>query len=151
MSLLPEIKSTMIQDQIALEKIQALLKKSKLPYQDVKLDGGIMVAYHGNENALIGSGGLEFYGQYALLRSVAVEDTHQGKSIGKHIIDDLIERARTQGVEAIYLLTETAHAYFLKKGFQDIHRDHVPQEVKASTEFTSACPASAACMMYQLR
>jgi amino-acid N-acetyltransferase len=151
MSLVPEIKSTMIQDQIALEKIHALLKKSKLPYQDVKLDGCVIVGYHGEGNVLIGSGGLEFYGQYALLRSVAVEDTHQGKSIGKYIIDDLIQRARVQGVEAIYLLTETAHAYFLKKGFRDIHRDRVPLEVKASTEFTSACPASATCMMYQLR
>jgi amino-acid N-acetyltransferase len=145
------ITPVMIQDQIALEKIQKLLQKNKLPYKDVKLDGGITIGYHGLDNTLLGSGALEFYGRFALLRSVAVEEIARGHSFGKYIVDDLLARAKAQGIKAVYLLTETAHDFFLKKGFRDVARDQVPSEVHASTEFTSVCPVSASCMVYELK
>lgn len=137
------------QDQ-SLEGVLMLLKSSKLPYQDVKLHGGLFVSYHDGSGKMIGSGGLEFYSGYALLRSVAVDESQRGKAFGKEIVNDLLDRARSRSIKEIYLLTETAHDFFVKRGFTDIPRQDVPAEVRAASEFESVCPVSAACMVYRL-
>jgi amino-acid N-acetyltransferase len=98
---------------------------------------------------IIGSGGLEFYSMYALLRSVAVDQSERGKAYGKNIIRDLLDRAKSNSAKEVYLLTETAHDFFVKRGFADVPRENVPAEVKTSTEFSSVCPVSAACMVYR--
>lgn len=132
-----------------MDEILSLLKNSKLPYQDITLNNNLFISYHDEHGKMIGSGGLEFYSNYGLLRSIAVDENQRGKAIGKEIVKDLLERAKNNSVKEIYLLTETAHDFFLKRGFQDIAREHVPAEVKASSEFASVCPASAACMVYR--
>ncbi|HZX75035.1 MAG TPA: arsenic resistance N-acetyltransferase ArsN2 [Cyclobacteriaceae bacterium] len=142
--------SQVITNQEALDDVLALLKKNKLPFQDIALGKSLMMSYRDSNNALIGSGGLEFYGHYALLRSLAVDETQRGRSLGKQITADLINHAKSKSNKSIFLLTETAHDFFLKLGFRDISRNEVPEEVKLSSEFTTACPESAACMMYQL-
>jgi amino-acid N-acetyltransferase len=138
-----------IVDQHSVENVLELLRINKLPFQDVELKDNFFISYSDDQDKLIGSGGLEFYAGYALLRSVAVEETLRGKSLGKEIVSDLLERAKAQGVEEIYLLTETARDFFIKRGFQDIGREQVPAAVKQSSEFTSVCPVSAACMVYR--
>jgi len=140
--------SRVIDNQEALDDVLALLKKNKLPFQDITLGVTLMVRYHDASGKLIGSGGLEFYGDYALLRSVAVDESQRGKSMGKQITADLLSRAKSKSNKAVYLLTETAHDFFLKLGFNDISRNDAPEEMKLSSEFTTACPASASCMVY---
>ncbi len=81
---------------------------------------------------------------------MAVDEPLRGKSIGKKIVDDLVSRAKEHTVREVYLLTETAHDYFVKRGFSDIARENVPLEVKASTEFSSVCPVSASVMVYRI-
>jgi amino-acid N-acetyltransferase len=132
-----------------LTEVLTLLKGNKLPYQDIKLDNNLFVGYYNENGKLVGSGGLEFYSTYALLRSVAVEESQRGQAIGKEIIQDLLGRAKEKSVQEIFLLTETARDFFLKRGFVDITRAHVPAEVKLSSEFKSVCPVSAACMVYR--
>lgn len=134
----------------SLTAILDLLKINNLPYQDIKSDNSLFVSYHDQNGNVIGSGGLEFYSSYALLRSVAVDESQRGKSIGKEIVNDLLRRAKNNSIKEVYLLTETAHNFFLKKGFKDVQRENVPDEVKSSTEFKSVCPVSAACMVYRL-
>jgi amino-acid N-acetyltransferase len=145
------IASTMIQDQIALEKLQKFLQLNQLPHTDIKLQGNLFIGYHDEEGKLIGSGGLELYGDAALLRSVAVDETLRGKSLGKKIVEDLVEKARGLQVNNIYLLTETAHDFFIKKGFNDVSREEVPEAVRNSTEFSQLCPASASCMIFKIQ
>ena len=134
----------------SLEDVLELLKVNKLPYQDIELDKNLFVSYHDAQGRMIGSGGLEFYSGYALLRSVAVAKALRGKSIGKEIVNDLLSKAKARSVREVYLLTETAHDFFLKRGFADIAREDVPVEVKTSTEFSSVCPVSAAVMIYRI-
>jgi amino-acid N-acetyltransferase len=98
----------------------------------------------------VATGGLEVYGDYALLRSLSVKMGIRGQSLGSSITDHLIEEARKRKLKAIYLLTETAHVFFLKKGFKDIERSKAPDEVKASTEFSNVCSQTAICMYYDL-
>jgi amino-acid N-acetyltransferase len=132
-----------------LNEILDLLKRSGLPYKDIKPENNLFVCYYGANGNLIGSGGLEFYSDYALLRSVAVEENERGHSVGQRIVNDLMDRARARSVKEVFLLTETARDFFLKMGFSLIAREDVAVEVKASSEFSSVCPASAASLVYR--
>jgi len=140
----------MIQDQVALEKLQQFLKTNKLPFQDVKLEGSLYFTYQDEDNNIIGSGGLEVYGKNALLRSLAVDEIHRHQQVGIRMVNDLMEKAKHLKIENLFLLTETARTFFEKKGFQDIERTEVPEPLRNSSEFTSVCPSSATCMMYKL-
>jgi amino-acid N-acetyltransferase len=144
------MNARIINDQLDLQQVQDLLRSNKLPYQDIQLDGNILISYHDGDGKMIGSGGLEFYNSYALLRSVAVDEKQRGKSFGKYIVGDLLDRARGNSMKSVFLLTETAHDFFLQRGFVDTSRDRVPVEIKESSEFKSVCPVSAACMVYHL-
>jgi amino-acid N-acetyltransferase len=148
------MKVAMIQDQIALEKLQQFLQSNKLPYQDIdssiSTKGRMFLGYYDDAGELIGSGGLELYGDAALLRSLAVKENQRGKDLGKKIVDDLVSQARKANIANIFLLTETAKDFFLKKGFNLIDRNEVPENVRASSEFSHVCPASAVCMFYKL-
>jgi amino-acid N-acetyltransferase len=130
-----------------LNSIINLLKDSGLPYKDISLEKSLMFSYLDDHGNIIGSGGLEFYGPYALLRSVAVRKDLQGKAIGKRIVNDLFEKAKEKNARAIYLLTETANKYFSRLQFHDVDRNNVPQEIRSSSEFSNVCPTSSACMM----
>jgi amino-acid N-acetyltransferase len=140
----------LIQDASDLKKLQHFLQTNKLPYGDIKTDGNVFVAYYDAEGNMIASGGLELYGASALLRSVAIDQHYRGKGLGKRMVDDLIIKAKNLKVDFVFLLTETARAFFLKKGFSDVSRDDVPVEIKSSSEFSFVCPVSAACMSYRL-
>ena len=62
-----------------------------------------------------------------------------------------LQLATTRGANAVFLLTTTAERFFPRFGFEPIDREQVPQSVRASVEFQSACPASAIVMRKQLR
>ncbi len=141
---------SIIKDQESLERLQQFLRANKLPATDLKLDRSFLIGYHESDGKLVGSGGLEQYGDTGLLRSIAVEDRLRGKAIGEKIINKIIERAKQLKIKELYLLTETAHAYFLKKGFQDVPREKVPDIIKQTTEFAHVCPASAVVMKLTL-
>lgn len=133
-----------------LNDVLEFLRKSKLPYQDIDLKNNLFISYHDEKGKMIGSGGLEFYSDCALLRSVAVDEALRGKSIGQKIVGDLLSRAKNKSIREVYLLTETAREFFIKRGFADIPRDHVPSPVKASTEFSSVCPVTASAMVFRI-
>ncbi len=61
-----------------------------------------------------------------------------------------LDLAREREVRAVYLLTETAAEFFGRLGFRRIPRGEAEPAVGASIEFTTACPASATCMVLSL-
>jgi amino-acid N-acetyltransferase len=132
-----------------LEAFQTLLKSSSLPYEDLNYQDHILVGYY-DEDELVGTGGLEIYDGYALLRSLAVKLGARGMSLGSAITKDLIEQAKKNKLKGIYLLTETARGFFIIKGFKDVSRDLVPDGVKQSSEFSHVCSDTAACMFLEL-
>jgi amino-acid N-acetyltransferase len=132
-----------------LEAFQTLLKSSGLPYEDLNYKDHVLVGYYDGEE-LVGTGGLEIYDGYALLRSLAVKLGARGMSLGSAITKDLIEQGRKNKLKGIYLLTETARGFFMLKGFKDVNRDQVPQAVKSSSEFSHVCSSTAACMFLTL-
>ena len=66
--------------------------------------------------------------------------------IAKKLLQGIEDLARAKGIKAIYLLTETASGYFIKKGYQEITRNKVPEDVLGSTEVSFVCPQSAIVM-----
>ena len=145
-----ELTYKLIQDAESFEAFRSLLKSSGLPADDLDYKRDLLVGYYEGDE-LVGTGALEVYGSYALLRSLSVKMGIRGKAVGSTITEYLVAEAKQRKIKAIYLLTETAHGFFLKKGFVDVARDAVPAEVKSSEEFAKLCPQSAAVMALELQ
>lgn len=128
-----------------LERIEALLTASSLPLDGVK-DAlpTFVVAESGSE--IVGVAGLEVCCDNALLRSVAVRPELRSHGLGKALVTRVIADAESRGIHALYLLTTTAERYFPSFGFTQVSRDQVPDDVRATAEFQTACPASATVM-----
>jgi amino-acid N-acetyltransferase len=127
------------------EDIVAILFAEKLPVDDLpeSLDNFLVAIENGK---LIGVIGLEQYGAYGLLRSLAVLPEYRNKGIAGKLIEHLQSMAELSGLQALYLLTETAPDYFKNKGFTQISREQVPTEIQGSSEFRHVCPVSAIVM-----
>jgi amino-acid N-acetyltransferase len=128
-----------------LPAIRHLLGRNKLPVDG--LDGCLettVTAVDGPD--LVGCAALELYPGAALLRSVAVAAERRSQGLGQQLTRAALDLARARDVKTVYLLTETAGAFFPKFGFTRITRADVEPAVKQSVEFTKACPASALVM-----
>lgn len=141
-----DLEYKVISDADGFNAFRSLLKSSNLPADDLDYRKDLLVGYY-ESDSIVGTGGLEIYGPYALLRSLSVKMGIRGKSVGSTIYQFLLDEAKKKKLKAIYLLTETAHGFFQKKGFTEVKRDEVPEEVKKSSEFSSVCASTAAVMM----
>lgn len=129
--------------------IKNLLMEADLPYEDIANHlRHFILAKRGNN--LIGVVGLEVYGEFGLLRSLAVVSAHRGKGIGKMLYENIMAYARLQGIKELYLLTTTAEAVFAKFGFNKVERNSVPKPILATKEFQSLCPSTAVCMVKRI-
>ena len=128
----------------------ALLAASGLPTAGLRehLDS----AYIARRGArVVGTAALEVYAGGALLRSVAVDKTERGGGLGRLLTERAIGEADARELAAVYLLTTTAEEYFTRFGLSIVAREQVPDSLRASVEFQSACPASATVMRKTLR
>ena len=128
-----------------LETVVDLLNRSGLPTAGVADNFSEFLVAQA-DGKLVGVVGLELYGQSALLRSVAVEESWRGSGVGRVLVERALDLARERGIDDVYLLTTTADNYFPKFGFVCVGRDEVAQGVRTSVEFQSACPESATVM-----
>ena len=134
---------------VDLPALLALLRQSALPTAGLAehLDTTLVARDAGR---VVGSAALELYGTAALLRSVAVAPELRGQGLGQELTRHALALARRSGARTVYLLTETAAAFFPKFGFRPIKRGEVEPAVRASPEFTTACPQSALVMATSL-
>jgi amino-acid N-acetyltransferase len=140
-----ELTLQTISDEEGFQNFCALLKSSNLPANDLDYKKDLLVAYV-EDGIMVGTGGLEIYGEYGLLRSLSVKLGTRGKALGTAITEYLVEQARSRKLKGIYLLTETAHGFFQRKGFLDITREDIPDPLKASSEFSYVCGPTAVAM-----
>lgn len=129
--------------------IEALLREHHLPEAGLRphLETTLVAR---DDGRIVGSAALEVYDGSALLRSVTVTGPKRGTGLGRALALAAIDLARERGVDAVYLLTETAARFFAHLGFRETSRSSVAPAVQSSVEFVSACPASAVCMVLQL-
>ncbi|NHN48098.1 GNAT family N-acetyltransferase [Halostella sp. JP-L12] len=136
-------------DPADLDRAEALLAANDFPHRDVRTDAvQLFVAESGSE--FVGVGGLEPRGSNALLRSVVVAEPCRGKGYGAELCAALEERARTEGIDELYLLTTTAAAFFRRNGYETIDRESAPPRIRRTTQFEDLCPDSAVCMTKSL-
>ena len=128
-----------------LPDVHALLARHNLPLDDVSSHVETMVVAR-EAGRVVGVAAVELYGSGALLRSVAVDPAAQGRRLGHQLTEAALELARKRRVETVFLLTTTAEKFFPRFGFEQISRSDVPEPVRASVEFNSACPSTAVVM-----
>jgi amino-acid N-acetyltransferase len=132
-----------------LRDIQDLLREALLPVDGVagSLTTFVVAAHDGK---LVGAAGLELCGEDALLRSVVVAPEWRSRGLGRELVDRVIAEGNARRLRALYLLTTTAEQFFPAFGFERTTRDGVPDGVRATAEFQTACPASATVMRKRL-
>ena len=140
-----ELVAREIKTQAAFETFRNLIASADLPTQDLDFEKQILLGYYDNDT-LMATGGLEVFGNDAILRSLTVKLGSRNKSLGSTIVDDLLAKAKDNEVATIYLLTENANGFFKKKGFVEVNREDAPDTVKTSQEFSVICGESAVCM-----
>lgn len=132
-----------------LQDILSLLEGSDLPKDGIANHVTTTLVAR-KANRIVGSAALELYGTEALLRSVAVDEPLRSQGIGRKLTDAALELARRHEIKTVFLLTETASQFFSRFGFRPVSRSQVPDTVKRSVEFTSACQTSAQVMARHL-
>lgn len=115
----------------------------------VNFPGGFAVVDSGGD--VVGAAGLEVYGEDGLLRSVTVAQDRRGSGLGALLVRNRLQWAAERRLRAVYLSTTNYVPFFERLGFWRVEREEVPEGVRASVPFSSACPASAALLCMTLR
>ena len=124
--------------------IKDLLVANGLPSSDVS--AALLNDFWVAENAagtLVGSIGLERYGQNALLRSLAVAPPARNAGIGAGLVAHAERVACANGITQLWLLTTTAAEFFQRKGYEMVDRSSTPLELQTTSQFAELCPATA--------
>lgn len=138
-----------------LDRVESLLEANGLPHRDVRAKPECFffasADTEGSADAeLVGIGGVETRGTDGLLRSVVVCEPNRGRGYGTALCDALEDRARTDRIETLYLLTTTASEFFRRLGYDAVQRETVPEGIRRTPEFADLCPSSATCMKKDL-
>jgi len=125
------------------------LQKSGLPNSDLPADlSGFTLAMEGAQ--IVGSAGMELMGNIGLLRSVAVDESYRNQKLGQQLFEAALEHAQSRQVQKVFLITDSAGAYFEKKGFFKIDRMDTPEVIAQTMQFSMLCPSSAIVMKMDL-
>ena len=136
-------------DQSELSEVLALVSDCDLPVDGVEENlAGFLVARE-NET-LVGTIGLECYGEVGLLRSLAVASSGRGQGLGGRLVEMLLGHAKERGVTTVYLLTETAGNFFPRFGFKKMPRVELDPALDASRELQGVCSETAVAMRLRL-
>jgi amino-acid N-acetyltransferase len=130
--------------------VEALLAAAGLPLEGVAeaFETGL-VAREGAE--IVGAAAVEPYGRAGLLRSVVVAEVRQGTGVGRELVGAAEALARDEGIEELYLLTETAADWFPGLGYEVVDREQARAAVGESIEFTMVCATTGVPMRRRLR
>jgi len=134
-----------------LRDILDLLSQVQLPHDGVAENVGAFLVARDESSRLIATIGLERHGNTALLRSAAVAPEYQDCGIGSRLTENLLERAKNDGVERVVLLTSTASEFFARRfGFCEASRAVFDEELAGSSEWNLPRCSSAVCMSLDL-
>jgi amino-acid N-acetyltransferase len=87
------------------------------------------VVYVDRENAILGVCALHItWENLAEIRSLAVQEKHQGKGIGAKLVGQCLMEADMFGISKIFTLTYQP-GFFRKQGFYDIDKRELPHKI----------------------
>lgn len=64
----------------------------------------------------------------AEIRSLALDDAHKGRGLGKAMVDTCLDEARELGLTRVFALTYVVD-FFKRCGFSEVEKDTLPQKV----------------------
>ncbi len=133
-----------------LDDVHALLRRVGLSVEGVtqRIMADFLIARE--DGRLVAVAALEDHGTAGLLRSVAAAPERQNWGLARYLTNALVERARSRGHPAVYLLTNDAELYFKRYGFRPISREEVRPAVLASGQFQGESCASSTVMVLDL-
>jgi amino-acid N-acetyltransferase len=132
------------------DAVGALVRAAGLPPDGLNEQFGEAYAVAVSGGRIVGAAGVEVYGGAGLLRSLVVDGAWRGRGLGAALTTDRLRWAREQGLESVYLLTDTAGGWFARLGFVPVPRGEVPEAVRGSLQFASVCPLTAAVLGLKL-
>jgi N-acetylglutamate synthase-like GNAT family acetyltransferase len=111
----------------------------------------LVIPGEGADAPLVGCVAVESVGDVALLRMLAVVPERRGEGLGYVLVEAATARARSQGVQRLYLVTDGAQGYFGEKlGFTAIDRKDVDPAITATAEYLLARSRTATWMQKDL-
>jgi len=124
--------------------VTRLLSDNDLPTED--LQGAVRFfacTSATGEQAVVG---METCAQVGLVRSLAVQPNGRNKGMATALVRHIEAHAMSCGINELYLLTNTAEAFFARLGYRKLARTLAPQAIRESREFSDLCPDDAAFM-----
>jgi UDP-N-acetylmuramate: L-alanyl-gamma-D-glutamyl-meso-diaminopimelate ligase len=90
-------------------------------------------------DALVGCVAIERVDDVALVRMLAVAPERRGEGLGFMLVETATNKARSEGVKTLFLVTDGAQGYFGEKlGFEPIDRKAVDPAVTTTVEYQMA-------------
>ena len=126
-----------------------LLESEKLCYNDIN-EAGVHLFAVKIKHVTVGFFGFEIFEKDALFRSLLVLPDARKRGYGELIWEVARQKLTENEVQQVYLLTNTAAAFFIKMGFEEIDRTSVPKTIATTKEFVEFCPGSSTCMKINL-
>ena len=132
------------------EGLSAALKGAGLPVDDIAEASRHFWRFSFADDIPAGFGGLEIHGSDALMRSITTLPPLRGRGFARAIVKALEAEAMLLKCNSVYLLTTSAQRLFEELGYAVIERASVPAAIRATPQFASLCPDSAAVMTKRL-
>jgi len=134
----------------SMSAVQALLQANNLPIADLSALQAHDFLYCGTADNPTGIIGLQIVDNVGLLRSLVVSQTVRNQGCGTALVMSLETKAKQDGVEDLYLLTETAEPFFVNLNYTTIPRASAPMAIRQTQEFSGLCPDDAILMQKKL-
>lgn len=115
-------------------QLASLIVSGELPpfFMEPYIDGFLVIEHDGR---LVGAGGLEFYGDDAVIRSVVVDPAARGLGLGLDVARLLEEDALASGARDIYLFTLHAWDFWKRLGYVDLPLEQWPDTVRENWQY----------------
>ncbi|MBX3724765.1 MAG: GNAT family N-acetyltransferase [Xanthomonadales bacterium] len=127
-------------------EVRTLLADAGLPVADLDGPGAPTLFGLRRAGALVAAVGIERHGHAGLLRSLVVAPDARGQGLAGLLVDAAERWAAAQDIVTLYLLTQTAEAFFARRGYARLARERAPPAIAATTQFAGLCPGTAAFM-----
>jgi len=134
-----------------MKAVKALLLENNLPTADLSALQSRDFIYCGAAENPVGVIGLQVEGGVGLLRSLAVSQASRHQGCGSALVAAIENKAKQSAIDELYLLTETAQAFFTKLNYTKIPRKSAPTAIKSTPEFSGLCPDDAVLMFKYLK
>ena len=134
----------------SMTQVARLLAQCGLPSDDILPEDLPNFVLASDGESEVGVGGVQVLGSSGLVRSVGVLPSHRSRGLGGRLLAAVEDRARSQGVKQLFLLTHDAQSFFLAHGYTESSRHSAPPEIQGCSQFGSSCCRTATLMCKQV-